>query len=171
MQWPMRTSRSAVPAQVHAQPIIPSRSSQGNDPAPAVTAVSPNISRPGIDVRVFGANFRPGDSVLFGATAGPVFSTTPDAGSLIDIEGLGFRPVYTLGLGTKPLQIGSTSLGAYATVRVPPGFARGTYPVTLLNLMHNVIASGPSFTVTASSVAIDSVVPGCATSAAHPPSA
>lgn len=188
----------------------------GNDPAPTVSAVSPNISRPGIDVRVFGANFRPGDSVLFGATAAPVFSTTPDtilvhvpdipaasytinvmepdgrmspagvaftllapsptqvrkinrssgpAGSLIDIEGLGFRPVFTFGLGTKPLQIVSTSLGAYATVRVPPGFAPGTYPVTLLDMMHNVIASGPSFTVTASSVAIDFVVPGCATSA------
>jgi len=188
----------------------------GNDPAPTVNAVSPNISRPGIDVRVFGANFRPGDSVLFGATAAPVFSTTPDtilvhvpdlpaasytinvmepagrmsaagvaftlldpsptqvrkinpssgaAGSLFDIEGLGFRPIYTFGLGTKPLQTVSTSLGARATVRVPPGFAAGGYPVTLLDMMHIVIASGPQFTVTASSVAIDSVVPGCATSA------
>jgi len=85
------------------------------------------------------------------------------AGSEIVIEGRGFRAPYSFGLSDHEATLVSLAFDR-AVIRVPHDISASSYPVAVLNAMHQIASVGPQFTVMANGPWIDSVTPGCATS-------
>jgi len=110
-------------------------------------------------------------------TTGPIFNvlepvspqitsispTSGAAGSEIVIEGRGFRAPYSFGLSDHETTLVSLAFDR-AVIRVPHDLSASSYPVAVLNAMHQIASVGPQFTVLANGPFIDSVTPGCATS-------
>jgi Calx-beta domain/PKD domain/IPT/TIG domain len=85
------------------------------------------------------------------------------AGSEIVIEGRGFRAPYSFGLSDHEATLVSLAFDR-AVIRVPHDLSASSYPVAVLNAMHQIASVGPQFAVMANGPSIDSVTPGCATS-------